>query len=236
MRRPRNLRCAPRARHPVRSLRYFKDLGLFPVTNTALAPLAQDPYVTTWSRDARTSDRDETSKWPNGADLTTIVGEEVQSAMLGQRHRRRRSTAWRPSSNQDFVKYGRHRDVAVRAGPSRAWSADAPQRRVGLLLALPTLVAFAGVILLPFRKSMGLSLYNFTMMAQAPVFDGLANFPRLVRTRRCSFWINTAGVRGRDDRADLRARPRLGVQLDQSFHGRALLRAASLLPGCCPRR
>lgn len=66
-------------------LRYFKEQGLFPVTNTALAQLAQDPYVSTWTQASRSADRDETSMWPNGAELTTIVGEEVQGAMLGQK-------------------------------------------------------------------------------------------------------------------------------------------------------
>ncbi|MBK7591536.1 MAG: sugar ABC transporter substrate-binding protein [Betaproteobacteria bacterium] len=66
-------------------LAYFKDVGLFPVTNDALAAVAADPYATNWSRNARTSRRDETSNWANAADLTTIVGEEVQGALLGQK-------------------------------------------------------------------------------------------------------------------------------------------------------
>ena len=66
-------------------LAYFKDQGLFPVTNTALAQLSSDPYVTAWTRAAHTAERDEISQWPNSADLTTIVGEEVQSALLAQK-------------------------------------------------------------------------------------------------------------------------------------------------------
>jgi multiple sugar transport system substrate-binding protein len=66
-------------------LAYFKEVGLFPVTNDALAAVAGDPYVATWSRNARTARRDETSNWSNAADLTTIIGEEVQGAMLGQK-------------------------------------------------------------------------------------------------------------------------------------------------------
>ena len=66
-------------------LTYFKDQGLFPVTQTALAQLATDPYVTAWSAAARSADRDEISMWSNSADLTTIVGEEVQGALLGQK-------------------------------------------------------------------------------------------------------------------------------------------------------
>lgn len=66
-------------------LQYFKEQGLFPVTNSALAQLANDPYVASWTRAARSAARDEISMWSNSADLTTIVGEEVQGALLGQK-------------------------------------------------------------------------------------------------------------------------------------------------------
>ncbi len=66
-------------------LRYYKEIGLFPVTNSALDKLASDPYVSVWSKAARTALRDETSFWPNSAALTTIVGEEVQAALLAQK-------------------------------------------------------------------------------------------------------------------------------------------------------
>jgi multiple sugar transport system substrate-binding protein len=52
------------------------------VTRTALARLAGDSYVTDWARNAGTAEMDEPSTWPNAADLTSIVGEEVQAAML----------------------------------------------------------------------------------------------------------------------------------------------------------
>jgi multiple sugar transport system substrate-binding protein len=73
------------ALNPASELTYFKEVGLFPVTNDALASIANDPYVATWSRNARNARRDETSNWSNAADLTTIIGEEVQSALLGQK-------------------------------------------------------------------------------------------------------------------------------------------------------
>lgn len=66
-------------------LAYFKDQGLFPVTNSALAQLAGDPYVVAWTKGAANAELDEISMWPNSAELTSIVGEEVQGAMLGQK-------------------------------------------------------------------------------------------------------------------------------------------------------
>lgn len=63
-------------------LRYFRAVGLFPVTRSAIATLASDSYVVEWTRNAGTAEMDEPSTWPNAADLTNIVGEEVQAALL----------------------------------------------------------------------------------------------------------------------------------------------------------
>ncbi len=63
-------------------LRYFRAVGLFPVTRSALATLSGDAYVTEWARNAGTAEMDEPSTWPNAADITNIVGEEIQAALL----------------------------------------------------------------------------------------------------------------------------------------------------------
>lgn len=64
---------------------YFKEQGLFPVMGSALSQLTSDAYVSTWTRAARSALKDEIAMWANSADLTTILGEEVQSALLGQK-------------------------------------------------------------------------------------------------------------------------------------------------------
>lgn len=66
-------------------LAYFNSQGLFPVTQSALAKLEQDAYVQRWTQASRFAERDQISMWTNSADLTTVVGEEVQSALLGQK-------------------------------------------------------------------------------------------------------------------------------------------------------
>lgn len=66
-------------------LRYFKEQGLFPVTNSALAQLANDPYVAAWTQASRFAERDEVSQWTTAADPVTIIGEEVQGSLLGQK-------------------------------------------------------------------------------------------------------------------------------------------------------
>lgn len=64
-------------------LAYFKEVGLFPVTKSALDKVKDDAYVIDWTKNASTASRDEASNWPNAADITNIVGEEVQAAYLG---------------------------------------------------------------------------------------------------------------------------------------------------------
>ena len=66
-------------------LEYFRQVGLFPVTRSAIAKLSGDPYVANWTRNARNATRDELAVFPNVADLTVIVGEQVQAAVLGQK-------------------------------------------------------------------------------------------------------------------------------------------------------
>ncbi|MEO8409791.1 MAG: sugar ABC transporter substrate-binding protein [Propionivibrio sp.] len=83
---PRAKLIADLAMNDANQLRYFNEVGLFPVTNSALDQLkVNDPYVAVWSANAKYAERDENSMWPNAAELTNIVGEEVQSALLGQK-------------------------------------------------------------------------------------------------------------------------------------------------------
>lgn len=66
---------------------YFEATGLFPVSRDALAlPQVQnDAYVATWTASAAFARNDEPSMFPNSGEMTTVVGEEVQSALLGQK-------------------------------------------------------------------------------------------------------------------------------------------------------
>lgn len=64
-------------------MQYFREQGLFPVLSTSIAQLAADSYVSTWTKTARYASRDEISLARNSAELTIILGEEVQAALLG---------------------------------------------------------------------------------------------------------------------------------------------------------
>jgi len=125
--------------------------------------------------------------------------------------------------------------VAALSALPRRGRLMARQRRVGFALALPALVAFAGVILYPFGKSMGLSLFRFTLMTPAPVFDGLANFRRLVEEPALLVsWVNTLVFVVATTALTFVLGLAWALIVNQSFRGQALLRAASLLPWVLP--
>ena len=62
---------------------------------------------------------------------------------------------------------------------------------------MPAIVVFTGVILYPFGNSMGLSLFRVTLMTVEPMFDGFANFRRLVEEPAllvtwCTRWCSSS--------------------------------------------
>ena len=68
-------------------IEYFNGVGLFPVAKTALANevVKSDSYTSKWSQYAQTALRNELAGWKNTADMTNVIGEEVQAALLGQK-------------------------------------------------------------------------------------------------------------------------------------------------------
>jgi len=64
--------------------------------------------------------------------------------------------------------------------PARPGGLKRAEARFGLALVALPLVAFAAVILYPFVNSLRLAFYRYTLMTPQPIFDGLANFARLV--------------------------------------------------------
>jgi len=63
-------------------LDYFNETGLFPISREAFAQVSSDPYIRTFMEIATTALPDEPSQWPNAADLTTIIGEEIEAALI----------------------------------------------------------------------------------------------------------------------------------------------------------
>ncbi len=118
---------------------------------------------------------------------------------------------------------------------ARAGGLKAAERRIGMLFALPALLAFAAVIIVPFLRALGLSLTEFTLQSIEPRFIGLANFTRALGDARVLGAFATTAIYVIGATAGTVV---LGLAwaliLNQSFRGRATLRALSLLPWVLP--
>ena len=111
----------------------------------------------------------------------------------------------------------------------------AQERRTGLLLVTPALLAFAAVILVPFLQSMRLSLYKYTIDMEQPAFVGLANFSRLLADPgTTTVWLNTLVFVVITTALTFVLGLAWALMLNQPFKGRVFVRAASLLPWVLP--
>jgi len=111
----------------------------------------------------------------------------------------------------------------------------AHERRTGFLLLVPALVAFAATILVPFLQSVRLSLFKYTIEMERPVFVGLANFHRLLADPgTTTIWLNTLVFVVTTTGLTFVLGLAWALMMNQSFRGRALVRAASLLPWVLP--
>ncbi|SEQ24823.1 carbohydrate ABC transporter substrate-binding protein, CUT1 family [Faunimonas pinastri] len=61
------------------------EQSALPVTKSARQAVSNDPYLAAWAQATGRARANEVGIWSNAAELTTIVGEEVQGALLGQK-------------------------------------------------------------------------------------------------------------------------------------------------------
>lgn len=111
----------------------------------------------------------------------------------------------------------------------------AQERRTGLLLLVPALMAFGVVILYPFLQSLRLSLYKYTVDMDRPAFVGLDNFNRLLSDPgTTTVWLNTLVFVVATTGLTFALGLAWALMMNQSFKGRAFIRAVSLLPWVLP--
>ena len=111
----------------------------------------------------------------------------------------------------------------------------ARERRVGWLFLAPALAAFVLVIALPFVRALGLAFTRNDLQTPVPRFIGLANFEALARMPEIaqSFAVTAVYVL-LVTVFTLVLGLAWALILNQSFRGRTLLRAASLIPWVLP--
>ena len=111
----------------------------------------------------------------------------------------------------------------------------AQERRVGWLLLLPALAAFCLVILLPFLRALGLAFTRSDLQTPEPVFIGLANFRAILASSEIlGSFVTTAIFVALTTAGTLVLGLAWALILNQSFRGRTVLRAASLIPWVLP--
>jgi multiple sugar transport system permease protein len=109
------------------------------------------------------------------------------------------------------------------------------ERRTGILLVMPALIAFAAVILWPFVKSLSLAFYKYTIDMQSPQFVGTANFHKLLTDpSMLTIWLNTLIFVVITTALTFVLGLVWALIMNQAFAGRNFLRAASLLPWVLP--
>lgn len=109
------------------------------------------------------------------------------------------------------------------------------ESRFGVLLVVPAVVFFVIVILYPFLRSAGLSLFESTLMSPEPEFLGLGNFRELWASPTFAgvWWTTVIYV---TVTTALTVMLGLGwaIILNQAFTGRAVIRSITLLPWILP--
>lgn len=112
---------------------------------------------------------------------------------------------------------------------------SAGQRRVGRLLLIPALVAFALVILGPFLRALALSLFRDNLESPAVVFIGLANFERILSDPAIlGAFVTTAIYVTLTTGITMVVGLAWALLMHQPFPGRGAVRALSLLPWVLP--
>jgi multiple sugar transport system permease protein len=120
------------------------------------------------------------------------------------------------------------------AAPARG-GLKAHERRTGILLLTPALIAFACVILWPFLQSVGMAFFKYTIEMQAPEYVGLANFTKLMTDQSMLvIWFNTLVFVVLTTGITFLLGLAWALIMNQAFAGRNFLRAISLLPWVLP--
>jgi multiple sugar transport system permease protein len=109
------------------------------------------------------------------------------------------------------------------------------QARFGLLLAMPAMAVFCAVILYPFLDSLRRAFYEDTLMTTEPRFVGFANFVQLIEDGTIAgTWIVTVVFVVLTTALTFGLGLAWALVLNESFRGRTLVRALSLLPWVLP--
>jgi multiple sugar transport system permease protein len=118
---------------------------------------------------------------------------------------------------------------------SRKGGLKAGESRFGVLLLVPSLIAFGAIVLWPFLQALSLSLYRYTLRTPTPEWVGLANFRRVLADPAVqSAFVTTSIYVVITTAVSIALGLGWALILNQPFRGRAVLRSVSLIPWIMP--
>jgi multiple sugar transport system permease protein len=118
---------------------------------------------------------------------------------------------------------------------ARRGGLKAGERRVGWLFLLPAVAAFILVIALPFLRALGYAFTRYDLQTPEPVFIGLGNFRALAASPEVlGSFVTTLVYVVLATGFTVILGLAWAIVLNQTFRGRAALRAMSLLPWVLP--
>jgi len=118
---------------------------------------------------------------------------------------------------------------------ARRGGLKAGERRIGWLFLLPAVAAFLLVIALPFLRALGYAFTRYDLQTPEPVFIGLGNFRALAASPEVlGAFVTTLVYVVLATGFTVILGLAWAIVLNQTFRGRAALRAMSLLPWVLP--
>lgn len=118
---------------------------------------------------------------------------------------------------------------------ARRGGLKAGERRIGWLFLLPAVAAFVLVIALPFLRALGYAFTRYDLQTPEPVFIGLGNFRAIAASPEVlGSFVTTLVYVVLATGFTVMLGLAWAIVLNQTFRGRAALRAMSLLPWVLP--
>ena len=122
-----------------------------------------------------------------------------------------------------------------RVTPYRSGGLKAGERRIGLLMLTPALIAFGIIILFPFIRAVSLAFFEYTIYTPAPTFIGIQNFLEVFTSPNIlGSWVTTMIFVIGTTALTFVLGLAWALLMFQNFRGRVVLRTLSLLPWVLP--
>ena len=121
------------------------------------------------------------------------------------------------------------------APPARGGGLKKSERRTGIMLLLPAIIAFGVIILYPFIRAVTLSFFEYTIETPEPIFTGFDNFVQVFSSPEIlGSWLTTMIFVVGTTALTFVLGLTWALLMHQEFKGRTIVRSLSLWPWVLP--